>query len=141
MSSGERSCTVPAEIGNLGKVQDFVADGATRAQLPKRRLDDLMVAVEEAFVNICHYAYSGSRGAVRVGISWDGESLEVELRDDGVAFDPLSVAEPDVTADLDQRVPGGLGIPLMRRMMDGLHYARVGEQNVLSLRMHLPART
>jgi serine/threonine-protein kinase RsbW len=55
----------------------------------------------------------------------------VTIEDDGVAFDPLARAAPDVTADLDEREIGGLGIHLVRTLMDGMTYERRGERNVL----------
>jgi anti-sigma regulatory factor (Ser/Thr protein kinase) len=62
----------------------------------------------------------------------------VELRDHGPAFDPLQAAAPDLEADPDERGIGGLGIHLVRHYIEDLHYARVGDENVLSMTKLLP---
>jgi anti-sigma regulatory factor (Ser/Thr protein kinase) len=59
--------------------------------------------------------------------------------DDGVPYDPLQAAEPDVTASLDERSIGGLGILLVKKMMDTVTYERAGGRNVLRMRKRLPA--
>ncbi len=63
------------------------------------------------------------------------DGLTVEIADEGAPFDPLARADPDTTLDLDQREPGGLGILLVKNLVDGIAYRREGERNVLVIEM------
>jgi len=67
----------------------------------------------------------------------DQDLLSIQVADDGVAFNPLLAPEPDLDLAIDQRPVGGLGIHLMRTMMDDLEYKRVNGQNLLTLRQRV----
>jgi len=58
------------------------------------------------------------------------------MSDTGVPFDPLAMETPDIKSELEKRQVGGLGIFLIRRMLDEVHYSRIGERNILSLAVH-----
>ncbi len=96
----------------------------------------LELAVEEAVVNICLYAYEVPPGELLVRICPGEKSFVVELVDEGVPFDPLAVDEPDLRAAVEERAVGGLGIFLVRRVMDEVAYHRDGARNVLRLVIH-----
>jgi anti-sigma regulatory factor (Ser/Thr protein kinase) len=101
----------------------------------------LNVVLDEAVSNAINHGYdAGVRGeiAVRLRRAPDGVLLEVE--DDGRPFDPLQAPPPDLTLSLERRPIGGLGIHLIRNLMDEVSYARVGGRNVLKMVKHL-ART
>ncbi|ACL17233.1 ATP-binding protein [Methanosphaerula palustris] len=118
-------------------VIDFVTRAAEEAGLHPARLMHLQLAVEEAVVNICTYAYQVPPATVTVSTSVTAGRFIVEITDLGVPFDPCAVPEPDCTADLDHRPVGGLGILLVRRMMDEVHYRRDHDQNILTLAIAL----
>ena len=111
----------------------FVADAARAWDVHPRRLMQLELAVEEAVVNICLYAYEVPPGEVLVRVTPDGERFVVELVDEGVPFDPLAAEEPDLRAGAGEREVGGLGIVLVRRVMDEVAYTREAGRNVLRL--------
>jgi anti-sigma regulatory factor (Ser/Thr protein kinase) len=98
----------------------------------------LELAVEEAVVNICLYAYEVPPGELLVRIDPGEKSFIVELVDEGIPFDPLAVNEPDLRAAVEERAVGGLGIFLVRRVMDEVAYHREGSRNVLRLVIHRP---
>ena len=74
------------------------------------------------------------RIASRVRLDIDADSVAAEVIDNGRPFDPTSAPPPDLSLPLEQRPPGGLGIHLMRELMDGLDYRRSGDSNILRLR-------
>jgi anti-sigma regulatory factor (Ser/Thr protein kinase) len=122
-----------ATTGAIPEVIAFIAGQAEAWGLHAQRLMQLELAVEEAVVNICFYAYEVPPGELLVRVRSEGARFVVELVDEGVPFDPLAVEEPDLRAPADQRQVGGLGIFLVRRVMDEVSYRRDAGSNVLRL--------
>jgi anti-sigma regulatory factor (Ser/Thr protein kinase) len=96
----------------------------------------LALALEEAVANAINHGLPGSppphRLAVRLGV--DADTVAAEVIDNGRPFDPTAVPDPDLKSSLEERQLGGLGIHLMRELMDGLDYRRSGDMNILRLR-------
>ena len=94
-------------------------------------IHDLSLVAEEVLVNIVHYGYEHldeKEGEIRVKLSVDeGRKVHVEVRDDAVAFNPLTVAERDPDDDRE----GGWGIPMLKTLTDHVEYSREGAENVL----------
>jgi len=139
MNAGARERLFPAALERLDEVAELVAVAAGEAGVPAHRGQQLALAVEEAFTNVCRHAYGGGGGDVLVRAGVDGEAFVVELSDWGPAFDPLSRPEPDTRAALADRTPGGLGILLIRRLMDAVEYERSTDANVLRMKVRLAA--
>jgi serine/threonine-protein kinase RsbW len=110
-----------------------VTGSAAKEGLDTEMANRLELAVEEWVVNVCEHAYGGRGGTIEVVLRKERGQLFVEITDEGTPFDPLKAPEPNLTAPLDQRQPGGLGLLLIRRMTDGVSYARVGGRNVVTL--------
>jgi len=92
------------------------------------------LALEEVFVNaITHGAQAGETRQFQMAFSHAGKRAMLVLRDDAPAFDPLSLATPNVEASLEDRSVGGLGIHLVRELMDDVTYRRVDGYNELTL--------
>ncbi len=125
--------TFIASIDNIPQMVAFVSDAATAAGVHPRRVMHLELATEEAVTNICSYAYEVPPGRLSIRVSRSGDTLRVEFIDNGVPFDPLAADAPDLQADLENREVGGLGIFLIRRLLDEVHYHRRDDQNILSL--------
>ena len=99
---------------------------------------EIQVAVDEACTNIIKYAYSGKGGIIIVTCEMKGNDLVITIRDKGKPFDPASVPSPDLGPDLDKRKIGGLGIYLMRKLMDDVSYSFDAEKgNTLVMRKTL----
>lgn len=122
-----------ASIENIPQMVAFVADTAAAAGVHPRRVMHLELATEEAVTNICNYAYEVPPGQVWIRISQATGTVRVDFIDDGVPFDPLAADAPDIQSDLEKREIGGLGIFLIRRVLDEVHYSRRDDQNILTL--------
>ena len=122
-----------AKVDAVPDIITLIAGEAGAWGLHPRRLMQLELAVEEAVVNICLYAYEVPPGELLVRIEPGESRFVVELIDEGVPFDPLAVEDPDMGAVVADRAIGGLGIFLVRRVMDEVAYLRDGSRNVLKL--------
>ena len=96
------------------------------------------LALEEAVCNVIQYAYpEGTAGNMRLEAVKDGNRLRFTLTDGGKVFDPTAVPEADISASVEDRPVGGLGIHLIRTIMDSVHYERKDGKNVLTLIINL----
>jgi serine/threonine-protein kinase RsbW len=124
-----------ARMENLGVLMEVATDLAAKQGFNEGRLHEVELAMEEALVNIFHYAYpEGQPGdaEVKSGITEEGHLL-VEITDQGIPFDIQSVPEPDLKSSLSERSVGGLGIHLIRTMADHMAYLRKADANILTL--------
>jgi anti-sigma regulatory factor (Ser/Thr protein kinase) len=128
--------TRPAVLESLPDFRDDVAACAAREGLEPDRAENLALALEEVFVNICRYAYPDGAGAVTLICGDDGGDFVVEMSDDGQPFDPSVLHDPTLDDDLEARPVGGLGWFLVRRMVDDLQYHRRDGRNVVRLILH-----
>lgn len=134
MSFETLRCT--ATLENLTQVIEFVEEAADRFELAPKKKFGLLVAVEEAFVNVCHYAYPETKGDVSIACDTDNGTFVVEIADSGAPFDILSLPEPDTTSDIMERQIGGLGVHFIRTLTDQVHYRRESENNILQMLLH-----
>lgn len=94
----------------------------------------LRLSVEEVVENIVRYAYTNGNGFINVSTSVEDGILSIKLKDGGIPFNPLEKEDPDVTAALEDRPIGGLGIFLCKQMMDSVEYEYVDGCNVLTMK-------
>ena len=106
-----------------------------KMNLEKSLARQLRLAVEEAVVNVIEYAYpAGTEGSVDITMMSDGHWLKVVIDDSGVAFDPTVEKKADTTLSVEERRIGGLGIHLVRELMDSINYERVNGHNILTMK-------
>ena len=103
------------------------------AALSAEAVLDLRLVAEELLTNIAKYAFEAEAGRVELRLTIAGPSVALELRDEGRAFDPLAQPAPDLEAPLETRGPGGLGLVLVRALVDEASYRREGGSNVLRI--------
>ena len=127
------SIKLSADLKNLERLASFVSECARERGITEEKGVDIQIAVEEAFVNICSYAYVGGRGEVEVNCSSNGDRFVIEIIDSGVPFDITVLEDPDFTADISERKAGGLGGLLIRKLMDMVVYRRENNKNILRL--------
>jgi sigma-B regulation protein RsbU (phosphoserine phosphatase) len=126
-----------AEIARLG---ERLGEFAAVHQLTASVLRDLNLALEEAVTNIISHGYSDHREhEILVRIRVESGEVIAELKDDAPPFNPLTAPDADVTTPLDERTAGGLGIHLMRKLMDGIEYQRLEDGNLLIMKKNLEA--
>jgi sigma-B regulation protein RsbU (phosphoserine phosphatase) len=117
-----------AEIERLSQV---LSTFGARHGLARKVIHDLNLALEEILTNAICYAYTDNRDhEISVRLNLQSGEIRAEVEDDGHPFNPLDVPEADITKPLQERPVGGLGIHLVRKLMDGMEYRRVGERNV-----------
>ena len=128
--------TTDARIDNLDTVIAFAEDHADQFDLDTKKKFGLLVALEEAFVNVCHYAYPEGKGEAIISIATDNETFAVEISDHGAPFDVLSLPDPDITADIMDRQIGGLGVFFIRKLTNDVSYRREKGQNILRMALN-----
>ena len=130
-----KELTIPAEIGELDRVLDFVNAELEENDCPPKVQIQIDVAVEEIFVNIASYAYTPNHGSATIRVETEGDPklLAVRFTDSGIRYNPLERADPDVSLDADDRGMGGLGIYMVKKSMDRLEYEYSGDRNILTL--------
>lgn len=131
MAADTLTCT--AGIENLETVISFVEEQADRFGLPAKKKFGALVAVEEAFVNVCHYAYPAGTGDAVISCNHEGNAFMIDIADGGRPFDVLSLPDPDTTSDILERQIGGLGVHFIRTLTDQVSYRRENGNNILHL--------
>jgi anti-sigma regulatory factor (Ser/Thr protein kinase) len=121
---------------NLVKIREVVKDAATQAPFEEREIARIVLAVDEAISNIMEHAYEepGAEGDIRIVIDVDAARFEVVIVDSGREFDPSMIDIPDITEHVKKGKKKGLGIFLMRQIMDEVKYTFVqGLRNELRM--------
>jgi serine/threonine-protein kinase RsbW len=129
-----RQCILPGEITALPQITHFLDGLASDWGFPERLVLSLNLVLEEAFTNIVNYGLEGTEGqAVILDFEKHPERLIIHITDEGKAFDPTLREEPDIALPAEERPIGGLGIFLIRKMMDQVSYERKEGKNILRL--------
>jgi len=131
--SQEMELVLENRLTEILRLEDFVKQAGQRAGIPADETEMVLLAVEEAVTNVIRYAYGDGEGLIRLTAACRDGNLVFELRDSGQAFDPTQVPEADVTLPAEERTPGGLGLLLVRRIMDEVRYQRTDGENRLTL--------
>ena len=124
---------VSAKLENLAEISEFIDEATNSVSLDEKSVFNIQLAVEEACTNIINYAYPDGNGDIEIICVSTTEKFVITLIDDGIPFDPTGALKPDTEACLEKRNIGGLGIHLIRNLMDEVMYKREGERNVLTL--------
>jgi anti-sigma regulatory factor (Ser/Thr protein kinase) len=133
------SLEYPAELPALESLNDSIDSFAESQGWPAEFLFKVKLVLEEVVINVVSYGSEGGHvPTVQVKLSQDDGQLVIRIDDDGIAFDPLQKAPPDLDASLDDRPIGGLGVYLVRQLMDSVSYQRDGDWNRLTVSTSLP---
>lgn len=129
-----RSIILENDVSQVTELNQFVQSVTEELQLDKALSRRIKLAVEEVAVNIMNYAYvADAKGQVKVEAMANGQRLRFILTDSGRAFDPTAVSRADTTLTVEDRPIGGLGILLVRNLMDSINYERINGQNILKI--------
>jgi anti-sigma regulatory factor (Ser/Thr protein kinase) len=121
----------PSELGVLESLLDRFSE---RSGLPQPTTSELRIVCEELVTNVMAYAYpNGGLHEIEVRLQMESRRITVTVADDGIPFDPSTVPPPDTTLPLADREVGGLGIHLVRHLVDDVIYRRIGARNETTL--------
>ena len=130
--------TLTDDIGQISLLPGFVDAVDADVRMDPGLKSKLNLALEEAVANVILYAYPGDReGRVDIDAFIGEGRLTFLITDSGVPFDPTAKADPDLSAGVEERPIGGLGIHLVRTIMDTVSYERRGEKNILTLTINI----
>jgi len=135
----KKSIQFKNNLSELERLNLILAEFGERYHLPSKVLFNLNLALEEILTNIISYGYDDrEEHEIIVRLSLEQGELTVEVEDDGRPFNPLEALEPDLNKPLEERPVGGLGIHLVRKLMDELAYQRQEGRNLLLIKIKEP---
>ncbi len=134
-----KTLKVKSKTENLSVVRDFISSAAAEINIPKDVAENIILAVDEACTNIIKHAYKYSPdGEIIVKVKPSLSKFVVSIIDNGLSFEPDSIPEPDLQKYYRQRRVGGLGIYLMKTLMDEVKYvSKPGKYNEVLLSKNL----
>lgn len=122
----------------LDEIREYVGNIAREGGFGDKDVYNIQLATDEAASNIIEHAYENMPdGILELSCAVQGDTIKIVLTDYGEAFDPSEIPLPDLKADLSDRKIGGLGIFLMRKLMDEVHYeSNSDNSNTLTMIKH-----
>lgn len=134
-----RQLTLSNEVDEISKLGAFIDELADQAMIDPALAMSLNLALEEAVTNVVLYAYpEGQAGKVDIQAAVSNGEVTFVITDSGKAFDPTTeVAEADITLSAEERPIGGLGVFLVKQIMDTVSYQRSDGKNILTLAKRL----
>ena len=134
----EKSIILANDISEIARLNKFVEEIGNEFSLSPEVVFNLTLVLEEAVVNIINYAYpKEDHESIYLSAKLHNDSIMLVLTDTGKEFDPTMAPEADITLSADERPIGGLGIFLIRQIMNEVKYERIEGKNVLTLEKKL----
>ena len=130
----EAKMTVKPNMESVAEVAAFVEEQLEKLEVPMRLTTKLMISVDEIYSNIVRYSHATQAS---ITVSREENTIQLVFEDDGKPYNPLEAEEPDITASAEDRTIGGLGIFMVRKMMDQVDYSYHNGRNVLTLGMNV----
>ena len=130
----DETLTLKNDVRQVALLSSFVKDVTAKLGLESAMAKNVRLGVEEAVVNVIDYAYPiGTEGEVSIRAKANDKQLKFIISDSGAAFDPTEAIKADTTLSVEERPIGGLGILLVRELMDAINYERINGMNILTL--------
>lgn len=130
--------SIKNDLTEIEKLAGEIESFGEKQDISQALIFNINLSLEELITNIINYGYrDGQEHQIHIDLQVAKTEIVVELKDDGIPFNPLEAPCPDVNQDLNDRPVGGLGIFLVRSLMDDVQYRRTGEQNVLIMKKYL----
>lgn len=124
---------IRSDLGEIPRVSAALEDRMTGLAFSPDEILDTQLAVEEAITNIIVHGYPPDEGEIRIRFRATPRHIEVRIEDSAPPFDPLTLPDPDISGEVEERKIGGLGVFLIRQVMDGIAYRREDNKNILVL--------
>ena len=132
--SAKLSLTMGFEAADLPRIQSAIGEFSREQDWPPDIEFQVDLVLEELVLNVVNYGSRGGEGEINIELVSDPEAVIIQIIDDGRPFDPLTDApEPDTESGIEDRAVGGLGIHLVRTMMDDVTYRREENKNHMRL--------
>jgi serine/threonine-protein kinase RsbW len=130
-----QSVRFAAKFEFLDEIREFVGEIARQGGFSDKDVYNIQLATDEAASNMIEHSYENiPDGVIDLACGMEGDQIQIVLTDYGEPFDPSAIPLPDLKADLSDRKIGGLGIFLMRKLMDEVHYEpKPDKSNVLTM--------
>ena len=130
-----KELTVTASVNELDHILQFVDAELSQYGCPKKEQMQIVVAVEEIYVNIARYAYTPKEGNATIRFSAKEDPMEftIQFVDGGKPYNPLSRPDPNISLSAEERGIGGLGIYIVKKNMDEVRYEYVSGKNVFTI--------
>lgn len=134
-----RELTIKATAENIASVTEFVDELLEELECSVKIQTSIDIAIDELFGNIVHYAYKPNIGDVTILTEVIDEPLAVIITfiDKGIPYNPLTEPDPDITLSADERKVGGLGIYMVKKMMDSISYEHKDGKNILRIQKNI----
>ncbi len=133
--------TISSRTENLRQAREFVAGLARDFGFDEEIVGMIALAVDEACTNIIKHAYQFAKDhSIEIMVDTDNGAFEIRISDDGRSFDPSVIQTPDMKEYLTHFRHGGLGLHLMRSLMDRVDYKSQGNRNVVRMVKQLPMK-
>jgi sigma-B regulation protein RsbU (phosphoserine phosphatase) len=137
----EEEITLQNDIKYVDQLNDFVESITDKLGINTSKAHNIKLAVEEAVVNVMEYAYpAGTTGDIDIQAMYNDRKLKFVITDSGVAFNPTKATLADTTLTVEERPVGGLGLLLVRELMDSINYERINHKNTLTLITHYKSK-
>lgn len=135
----QKTLRIKNDTSELSVMNRFLEEAGEELGLSTPFMMSLNLVLEEAVSNIIFYAYVGQevKDAVDISLLLEGGILTVIVRDHGIPFDPTAKEDPDITLSAEERPIGGLGIFLIKKIMDEVSYRREDGQNVFIMKKRI----
>ena len=134
----EKSITLANDIAEISRLATFIEEVGEAFELTPDVIFNLNLVIEEAVVNVINYAYpKEEHQSIYLSANLHNASIVFVLTDTGKEFDPTQAPEADITLSAEERPIGGLGIFLIRQIMNEVKYQRIDGKNVLTLEKKL----
>lgn len=130
------SIQVPASMENLDRMLEFVLDGVAKFEFATdTSLKKLRLVCEEMITNIIEYSYPEKTGQIKIDyyVLTADKKVVVKIIDEGIPFNPVIHKKPNLSASVEERDIGGLGIHIAKKIVDQMEYERSEEKNILTL--------
>lgn len=128
------SLTVESSTKHLAQVRDFVAGHAQKIGLSEKVIDEIRLAVDEAYTNIIKHAYKNTpQKPVLIEVGIDSSKLWISIKDEGVGFKPEEYRAPDILKRIKNKQRGGMGVYLIQKLMDQVQYNQNGGVNEIRM--------
>lgn len=126
--------SVQASTKHLAEVRDFVAKYARKSGFKSQEVADIRLAVDEAYTNIIKHSYKDNEHqSVDIELGYTNNEFWVSLLDTGKAFDPSSYTKPNICQKIKEKKRGGVGVYLIKKLMDEVTYRKKGSANVICM--------